>query len=307
MRPAGPVLVTGGAGFIGHHLARALLGLGLETRILDDLSAGSRDMVPSEAHFFQGSVCDEGLVATAMAGVKTVYHLAAIAGTTPSWTNTVRTQAVNLGGSVVIASAAAKAGAARVVLASSAAVYGTRQEACREQDPLRPESPYALDKATAEAYVRMLAQHHGFEATVARFFNVYGSGQNPAYAPVIPLFAACARAGRPACIEGDGQQTRDFIHVLDVVRALCLLGGAPQAAGETFNLAGGRDVSMLEVWRKIAACYGRAPDVEWCAARAGDVRFSRADVSKIADCLGFRASIALQEGIELTLGEPPRA
>lgn len=306
-RPVGPVLITGGAGFIGRHLAQAMLRMGLETRILDDLSAGSPMAVPSEAVFFHGSVCDEGLVAEAIAGVQTVYHLAAIAGTPPSWTSTVRTQAVNLGGSVVVGVAAAKAGIARLVLASSAAVYGTRNEACREDDPLRPESPYALDKATAESYLRMLAQHHGFEAVVARFFNVYGPEQNPAYAPVVPLFAARAKAGQPARIEGDGLQTRDFIHVLDVVRALCLLGEAPQAAGEIFNLAGGRDVTILEVWHKIAAFYGCAPHVEWAAARAGDVRFSRADVGKIAERLGFHASIGLQEGIELTLGGSPSA
>jgi len=309
------VLVTGGAGFIGSHVVRALVARGDDVRVLDDLSTGRRanlDSVADRVDLRVGDVRDVSAVEAAVEGCDAVSHQAAVVSVPRSVTDPVETVEVNLLGTVRLLEAAAASGTVRrFVLASSAAVYGDAPTGpCAEDGPLEPLSPYAVSKLAAEDHVALAARRHGLVGISLRYFNVYGAGQDPAspYAAVVPLFATAVAAGQAPVILGDGRQTRDLCHVTDVARAnLAALAAAPALAGEAFNVGTGRSVSVAELAAELIRLSGRKLEPRHEKARPGDVRHSVAAVERARRGLAFEATTPLAEGLAGVLAALPEA
>ncbi len=304
-----PVLVTGGAGFIGSHLADALAARGARVRVLDDLSTGSRgNLAPlferGGAELIVGDVRDAAACARACAGVRYVFHQAALGSVPRSIEDPATTIDVNVTGTARLFAAARDAGAARVVYASSSSVYGDSERLPkREGEEGRPLSPYALSKSMNEDLAAVFAAAYGMEMIGLRYFNVYGPRQSPAgpYAAVVPLFFAAARDGRRPLVHGDGEQSRDFTYVADAVEANLLAAGAPAAAcGRAYNVAAGRRTTIDELARAVGAAAGVPLEPEHGPPRPGDVRHSQADPEAAAEALGFRAAVGLESGLERT-------
>ncbi|MDF3853152.1 NAD-dependent epimerase/dehydratase family protein [Paracoccus sp. P2] len=297
-------LVTGGAGFIGSHLVDRLLAAGEEVVVLDDLSSGRADNLPPQVRLVRGDVCDADLLGRLLAGVDCIFHLAARVSVQLCISDWMGAHRVNLGGTIAVLHAAHRAGNIPVVHASSAAIYGNRAGAtCRETDLPLPISPYAADKLAAEHQAAAMAEVHGLPSVGLRFFNVYGPRQDAAspYAGVISKFCANRLADRPQVIFGDGQQSRDFICVADVVegllRARDLAGQAPGA--QVFNLCTGTETTLLELVRQIDAIAGRgASAIEHAPARSGDIRASCGCPQAARDRLGFAAATDMRSGLD---------
>lgn len=291
------VLVTGGGGFIGSHLASALAPDN-DVRVLDDLSAGSRQAVPDEATLVVGDVRDEKTLRDAAEGVDLVFHEAAQVSVERSVENPRETTETNVTGTVAVLEAARRADA-RVVLASSAAVYGEPQTVpIGEDQPIDPQSPYGLSKRSTEQHARLYADLYGLPATPLRYFNVYGPGQGAGdYAGVIATFLDQARRGEPITVAGDGKQTRDFVHVRDVVRAN-LLAAVVDSRGQPFNVGTGDRVTIQELAATIKAVTGSDAPIVNVEPRKGDIRHSCADVTAAREHLGFEPSIQLEAGLE---------
>jgi nucleoside-diphosphate-sugar epimerase len=301
------VLVTGGAGFIGSHLVEALVRDGYKVRVLDDLSTGSLNNLSSvrnQIEFTKGTVLEAGLCTRLSRDASYVIHLAAIASVPYSIENPLTTQTVNVTGTLNILAAARDAEIQRVVFASSSSVYGPTAP-CPQTTGLTPDpaSPYAVTKVTGEYYMRVYFSCFGLETVNLRFFNVYGPRQLPEgpYASVIPKFATTMLNGGKPVIEGDGEQTRDFIHVSDCVQAISRAMTAPGVSGQTFNVASGTEISVNELFQRIsgAMAYRGAP--EMAEARPGDVRQSLADIGPSVASLGFDPHYTLDQGIAETL------
>jgi nucleoside-diphosphate-sugar epimerase len=297
------VLVTGGGGFIGSHLVRALLSRGDVVRVLDDWSTGLRarlDGLGGSLEIVDGDVRDPRVARRACEGMDGVRHEAAQVSVVRSVEDPRETADVNVTGLAVMLRAAREAGATRFVLASSCSVYGDAAgEVQSETDATSPASPYAASKLAGEAFVAA-ACREGMRALSLRYFNVYGAGQRPdsAYAAVVPAFFAAARAGRSPVVHGDGSQSRDLVHVDDVVRAnLAALGAPDSSLGRTFNVGTGRGTSVLELARRIARIAGSDAQPVFEEARPGDVRHSRASTHRAESELGFRAEVDLDEGL----------
>jgi UDP-glucose 4-epimerase len=298
------VVVTGGAGFIGSHLAEALRTQGRRVRVVDDFSTGRRASVPPGVELLEGDANDQS--AEAVRDAAEVYHLAAIPSVPGSVERPLANHRATAQAALSMLAAAERAGVRRVVLASSSAVYGDAAALpLREEAAPRPGSPYAAAKLAAEQYAASWASRGGLEAVSLRFFNVYGPRQDPdsPYAAVIPVFARRIRDGKPMPVYGDGGQTRDFIFVGDVVRALLLAGSVPGVSGRVYNVACGAPVSVLEVGRTLASLMGKPPEFEFLPPRPGDVRDSVADVSAARRDLGFSAAVPLDEGLRRTVAE----
>ena len=301
-------LITGGAGFIGSHLARACLAAGDEIRILDDFSSGHEaNLVGLETvEVVRASIEDPAALAEALAGCEICYHLAAKPSVPLSIEDPVGTHATNVTGTLNVLEAARSAGLRRVVLASSCAVYGASQSLpLREDEPAEPLSPYALHKLMGELYARQAWELYGLETVSLRYFNVYGAGQDPAspYAAVVPLFTSALKCGSEPIIYGDGLQTRDFIHVDDVAGATRAAGvTALPEAGIVLNVGSGEQVSVLELFERIRHVAGR-PEVKprFALARSGECRQSQADISRTRRILAWRPRVSLAEGIERTV------
>jgi nucleoside-diphosphate-sugar epimerase len=303
------VLVTGGGGFIGSHLVRALLERGDSVRVLDDWSTGLRSRLQGlrgDLAVLDGDIRDEAAARAAVEGCDAVLHEAAQVSVAASVEAPRHAADVNVTGLATMLQAALGAGATRFVLASSCAVYGEpRSEEQSEDDETAPASPYAASKLAGEAFVRA-ACREGLRGVSLRYFNVFGAGQRPdsAYAAVVPAFAQALREGRTLEIHGDGEQSRDLVHVGDVVRANLAALQAPDAAlGRAFNVGTGRATSVNELARLMAGELAVPLKATHGAARAGDVRRSRASVRRAESELGFRASVGLAEGLRLTLRE----
>jgi nucleoside-diphosphate-sugar epimerase len=303
------VLVTGGAGFIGSHLAEALAARGARVRVLDNLATGSRaNLAPllerGAAELIEGDVRDAEACARACRDVRYVFHQAALGSVPRSIEDPATTIDVNVTGTARVLAAARDAGAARVIYASSSSVYGDSDRLPkREGEEGRPLSPYALSKAMNEELAEVFAAVYGMELIGLRYFNVYGPRQSPdgPYAAVVPLFFAAARDGRRPRIHGDGEQSRDFTYVVDAVEANLLAAGAPAAAcGRAYNVAAGRRTTINELAHAVGAAAGVALDPEHGPERPGDVRHSLADSGAAAEALGFRAAVALANGLEQT-------
>jgi nucleoside-diphosphate-sugar epimerase len=297
-------LITGGAGFIGSHLVRALLEEGDTVRVLDDLSTGLKDNLEGlDVELTVGDIRDEQLVHRACEGVDRVFHLAALASVAASMRAPLQYYDVNLLGSVSVLRAAVDSGVSRVVLASSAAVYGNTEGVVHEDTEKRPRSPYADAKLAMESAARTFSSAYALPAVALRFFNVYGPRQSPdsPYAAVIPLFIQAMLDGEAIKIEGDGKQTRDFVFVGDVVRALMIAAAREKAIGGVFNVGGGRSITILELAQTLQRIFPEAEPPIHVAPREGDIRFSEASIERIRTALEYRPNTDLIDGLRNTV------
>ena len=300
------VLITGGAGFIGSHLADAVLGAGHEVRVLDDFYTGYPENVPRGVELVEGSVADEDLVRRVMAGIDVVCHQAAHKAVLRSVDHPLQTDTANTHGTLTLLLAARDAGVRRFVYASSSSVYGGAAVVPTPEDaPLTPRSPYAITKLAGEHYCRVFTELFALETVTLRYFNVYGPRQHPraTYAAVIPLFVEALLQGRRPTIFGDGMQARDFTYISDVVAANLAAMAAPAArcAGRVFNIAGGQSVTLLEILETLGKLLEVVPDPEFAPPRAGDVRRSQADASAAERDLGFTCKVGIEEGLGRTV------
>ena len=302
-------LVTGGAGFIGSHLADALLARGDRVRVLDNLSTGKRENLDPRAVLTVGDVADAAAVAQAMDGVDGCFHLAAVASVELGNRDWLGTHRANLTGAITIFDAARRALPGRtvpVVYASSAAVYGDNPDLpLAETAQTRPMSAYGADKLGCELHGRVAAHVHGVRTVGCRFFNVYGPRQDPAspYSGVISIFFNRIGRAQGITIFGDGGQTRDFIYVADVVDALLRAMGqeTPGASQEAsiFNVCTGKTTSLLELAAAIGGVFGRMPQIAFGEPRVGDIRESLGNPAAALGALGFSAKFGIEEGLGL--------
>lgn len=300
-------LVTGGAGFIGSHLCDALLAAGHAVRVLDDLSTGRRENLPPAATLLVGDAADPAAVGAAIAGVDGVFHLAAVASVERSNQEWRATHVANQTATVTVLDAAWAAGRVPVVYASSAATYGDNPALpLTEEAAQRPLTAYGADKLGSELHGRVAFVVHGVPTAGLRFFNVFGPRQDPRspYSGVISIFAARVLARQPILIHGDGQQTRDFIYVGDVVRhltaAMASITAQPRAL--LCNVCSGRSVSVEALARLLADLAGWAdPAIGFAPARPGDIRHSLGDSARARAELGVQAESGLRDGLAATL------
>lgn len=296
------VLVTGGAGFIGSHLVEHFQGKA-EVRVLDNLRSGyRRNLDGFDVEFIEGSIMDAGVVKRAVEGVDYVFHLAALISVPESMAKPRECVDLNVTGLLNVLEAAADAGARKLVLASSAAIYGNNPTVPKVETMLpEPKSPYAITKLDGEYYNAMFTTEGRLETASMRFFNVFGPRQDPnsAYAAAVPIFIRKALAGEPLTIYGDGGQTRDFIYVKDIVAALVFAATTPGITG-TFNVGYGASTTIDDIARTIIAEAGSNSEIRYEAERAGDVRHSLASVGRLSEA-GFRPVSNLREGLAATL------
>ncbi|OAN51554.1 NAD-dependent epimerase/dehydratase family protein [Magnetospirillum moscoviense] len=297
-------LITGGAGFIGSHLAEWLLNEGHAVRILDDLSTGRRENVPDGARLVIGDVADPNAAMAAMVGTAGCFHLAAIASVPKSNEDWLGTHRTNLSGTIAILNAARRCGRIPVVYASSAAVYGDNptmplDEAARTL----PLSAYGADKLGCELHARIGTLVHGIPSTGFRFFNVYGPRQDPhsPYSGVISIFANRLLAGSPVTVFGDGLQTRDFIYVGDVVDHLVAAMRHPPPTARIFNACTGRQTTLLHLIEILGGLIHVTPRIDFAAAHSSDIRHSLGSPDLCVRELGVRAATGLPRGLEATL------
>jgi UDP-glucose 4-epimerase len=301
-------LVTGGAGFIGSHIAERLVALGHSVRVVDNLSTGSKANLAAlngGLEFVHGDLCDAAVCREAVAGIDVVFHLAAQVSVPQSLLEPWAAHTANVSATMRLLEACAAAKVTRVVYSSSSAVYGDTDATPRaEATELLPRSPYAASKLAGEQYVLAFARAGVIEGVALRYFNVFGPRQSPrsAYAAVIPKFFEAALENRPATLYGDGRQTRDFIYVDNVVDANLLAASAPSgtANGWVVNIGAGRRTSLLELLSLIRGVTGRAVGYVAAPTRSGDVRDSVADLERAERLLGYQSRISLEEGLGQT-------
>lgn len=292
------VLITGGAGFIGSHLAEYFVNEGHQVRILDNFETGYLKNVPlhKNIEFLEGDICDEKTVSKAVLGIDYVFHEAALVSVPLSCEKPAEAFRINTLGTLNVLQACVAAGVEKFVTASSAAIYGNNPELPKRESMYpEPASPYAISKLDTEYLARMFYEEHGLRTTCLRYFNVYGARQDPKspYAAVIPIFCERAKAGKDLLIYGDGGQTRDFVHVRDVVQAN--VAALEHGDGDFFNVAMGKSLTVRELAETVLEATGSSSEIVYAEPRAGDVRDSRADVSKISGW--WKGKIELKEGL----------
>jgi UDP-glucose 4-epimerase len=305
------VLVTGGAGFIGSHTVDALLARGAKVWVMDDLSTGALLNLKawkhdSKLHFTKASVTNRRTVDSLVRKVDAIMHLAAVVSPRVSMLRPELTARVNVKGTLNLLQAAVASGVHRFVYASSAAVYGNSERVpVPENAPLQPMSPYGASKLAAEKYCDVYCRTHGLETVSLRYFNVYGArqGSNP-YSGVIAIFASKLRKGQRPIIYGDGNQTRDFIHVSDVIQANLLALEAKTRAGEVVNIGTGQQTTVRELFDLMAQLINPSTRPVLGPSRPGDIYRSCADISKAKNLLGFQPKISIRSGLSLLLEEP---
>ncbi|MBT2370616.1 NAD-dependent epimerase/dehydratase family protein [Pseudomonas fluorescens] len=303
MADAPLVLITGGAGFIGSHLVDALLAKGYAVRILDDLSTGKRSNLPMDnarVELLEGNVADAALVARSAVGVCAVVHLAAVASVQASVDDPVSTHQSNFIGSLNVCEAMREAGVKRVVFASSAAVYGNNGEGASidEDTSKAPLTPYASDKLASEHYFDFYRRQHGLEPVIFRFFNIFGPRQDPSspYSGVISIFSERAQKGLPITVFGDGEQTRDFMYVGDLVDLLVQAIEAEDVPAGAINVGWNQTTTLKQVLEALVEVVGDLPAVSYTPARSGDIRHSRANNQRLL------ASFKLPEPTPMKVG-----
>jgi UDP-glucose 4-epimerase len=310
-------LVTGGAGFIGSYIVEGLLRQGHQVRVLDNFVTGTKhnldaavqtqsaaEGVACTLEILEGSILDTEVLPGAMAGIEYVFHQAALPSVAYSIQDPLLSNRVNVEGTLCVLIAARDAGVKRVMYAGSSSAYGDSPELPKREDhPTAPLSPYAVAKLTGEYYCRLFTQLYGLETVVLRYFNVFGARQNPnsQYAAVIPRFIMALCNNEPLPIFGDGEQSRDFTHVENVVHGNLLAMMAPGVAGQVLNLANGSRTSLLQLIAYLEELTSLQAQVEFLPARPGDVRHSQADVTRAQQLLGFTPQIDVKEGLRRTL------
>jgi UDP-glucose 4-epimerase len=297
-------LVTGGAGFIGSHLAAALLARGHTVRVLDNLITGLRQNVPAGSEFIEGDLTDPATAAAAVRDCEVVLHQAAIPSVPRSISEPRPSHEANIDATFNLLMAARDAGVRRVVYAASSSAYGDTLVLPKVEDmPANPRSPYALQKQVGETYCQLFTAMYELETVSIRYFNVFGPRQLPSspYSGVLSLFIKAALAGTAPTIYGDGEQTRDFTFIDNVVEGVLLAIDAPDAVGEVINVANGGRVSLNKAWATLGQIVGPLPAPTYGPPRAGDVRDSQADISKAERLLGYRPHVPFEEGLRRTV------
>jgi len=295
-------LITGGAGFIGSHIVRALLEQGDFVRVLDNFSTGKRENIEGlKVELLEGDLRDPAAIAAAVQGVDYIFHEAAFVSVPQSMEDPLPCFEINQRGTEFLLEAARKVGVKRVVLASSAAVYGDSDAMpLDEQTPLRPLSPYAVSKRVDELYAEMYTRSFGLDVVALRYFNVYGPRQRPdsMYAAAVPIFTRRLVDGKSVTIYGDGGQTRDLVYVGDIVRANLAASEHPAAPGQVFNVCSGEEIRVIDLVETLMDLFPTAPAPQFAPARAGDIYRSVGNPQKAAELLGFRTQTSLTDGLK---------
>ena len=299
-------LVTGGGGFIGSHLVDQLLLRGHRVRVADDYSTGRRENLAQhrDLDIVEGDLADQAVAARAVSGVEVVLHQAAIPSVPRSVKDPLTSHRANLDATLTVLVAARDAGVRRVVFAGSSSVFGDTPTLPKREDmPTRPKSPYALQKLVGEQYHRMFTELYGLETVTIRYFNVFGPRQDPSstYSGVISLFIKALQAGKSPTIYGDGEQTRDFTYVANVVDGVLRAATTPAATGGVFNVATGRRVSVNRLFQTLRDLVGANVEPEYEPAREGDVRDSQADITLARHVLGYTPLVEFEEGLRRTV------
>jgi UDP-glucose 4-epimerase len=300
-------VVTGGAGFIGSHIAARLLKEGHTVRIVDNLSTGKRenlDVLQGNLEFYEVSITEKAKLDPIFKGVDAVFHQAALPSVPRSIDNPLETNEQCVTGTLNVLLAAKEAGVRRVVYAASSSAYGDIEGDSKvETMPPAPISPYGVAKLAAEYYCQCFSVVYGLETVCLRYFNVFGPRQDPTsqYAAVIPLFITAMSKGKRPTIFGDGQQSRDFTYIDNVVHGNILAAHAPNVSGEMMNLATGGSVNLLDLVSKINQILGTNIDPIHADARPGDIKHSQADISKARDLLDFSPIVDFDEGLRRTV------
>lgn len=300
-------LVTGGAGFIGGHLVEELVRRGETVRVLDNLWEGKLENLAAVAdriEFMQEDLRDEDAVRRAVQGVDIVFHQAALHSVPQSVEDPLSSNEVNITGTLLLLRAAHQAGVKRVVYASSSSVYGDSEEEVQSEAHLpTPVSPYGVTKIANEYYARVYTKTYGLETVGLRYFNVFGPRQDPAseYAAVIPRFILRALQDEPLEIHGDGLQSRDFTYVSNVVDMNLLVATAPGVAGQSFNVGCGQSYQVLQIKSYLEKVLGKPLKSYHTAPRPGDARYTRADMQRAEQQLGYRPNVSFEEGLRRTV------
>lgn len=300
-------LVTGGAGFIGSHMVGALLDGGHHVRVVDNFSTGKREnlaQVADRIDLRAISVTDRAALDEALDGVDYVFHLAALASVPRSVADPLASNEHNITGTLNLLMAAREAGVKRVVYAGSSSAYGNIESDYKSEDMLpQPLSPYAVAKLAAEHYCQVFTEVYGLETVTVRYFNVFGPRQDPlsTYAAVIPKFITAMLDGHPPVVEGDGRQSRDFTYIANVVHGNLLACHTPGVAGETFNIAIGGSITLLDMIDTLNAILGTHIEPVFTDPRPGDVRHSRASIDKARARLGFEPKVSFEDGLARTV------
>jgi UDP-glucose 4-epimerase len=300
-------LVTGGAGFIGSHIAEGLVARGDKVRVLDNLSTGhltNLEHLGNRVEFVEGDVSNPAVVAKAVKGVDCVFHQAALASVPRSVEHPLDTNEACVTGTLVMLDEARRAGVRRLVYAASSSAYGDQPTSSkRESDLPAPISPYGAAKYAGEMYCQAFTATYGFETVCIRYFNVFGPRQDPnsQYSAVIPLFITAMLAGKRPTIYGDGHQSRDFTYVANVVHGNLLAADAKNAAGRSLNVANGRNTSLLELIAVLNNLLGTNVQPVHAAARAGDVRESLADITLARKLLEYEPQVWFEDGLRRSI------
>lgn len=300
-------LVTGGAGFIGSHIVTALVKRGDQVRVLDNLCTGHRrnlSHIADDLEFIEADILNEDAVARAMQGVEVVFHQAALASVPLSLENPMMVHQATATGTLNVLNQARACGVRRVVYAGSSSCYGDQPYSSnRETDTLHCLSPYAAGKLAGEMYCQAFFESFGLETVVLRYFNVFGPRQDPnsPYSAVIPLFITWLLSGKPPIIYGDGQQSRDFAFVGNVVDGNLLAASVPEAAGKTFNIANGRSTTLLQLVDELKVQLGVDIPADFQPPRKGDIRDSLSDISHAVAVLGYNPEVNLSEGLKRSI------
>jgi nucleoside-diphosphate-sugar epimerase len=299
-------LVTGGAGFIGSHLAEELLRRGERVRIVDSFITGKRENLAhlSKAEFVEGDLAVLSVANAAVAGMDYVLHQAAIPSVPRSVEDPITSNRANIDATLNVLVAARDAKVKRIIYAGSSSAYGNTPTLPKQEDmPSNPLSPYALQKLVGEQYLQMFTQLYGLETVTTRYFNVFGPRQDPSspYSGVISVFSKALLENRSPTIYGDGEQTRDFTYIANVVDGVLRACTAPNVSGSVINLATGSRISLNQLFRTLRDLIGSSANVNYGPARSGDVKDSQADISRAKKLLGYEPLVSFEEGLRRTV------
>ena len=299
-------LVTGGAGFIGSHLTEELIRRGHRVRVADSLITGKRSNIAHlrDVEFLEGDLAELDVARRAVAECDYVLHQAAIPSVPRSVKDPITSNRANVDATVNVLVAARDAGVRRLVFAGSSSAYGNTPTLPKHEGmPTSPLSPYALQKVIGEQYLQMFTRLYGLETVTIRYFNVFGPRQDPSspYSGVISVFATALLQNRPPTIFGNGEQTRDFTYVANVVDGVLRACEAPKANGQIINVATGGRISLNELFRTMRRLTGATVEPDYAETRAGDVNDSQADISLAREILGYEPTVSFEDGLERTV------